>query len=119
MKGKIMNPSSVPSELWVGVFLPLFVSLVQQWHWPRELRTLVGFGFCVLAAFVMHASGISDMHTFLASLLSIMTTAAVFYRAYWVPSGIAPAIEKATTVTAPGAHVHPDSTDPSSSTHGL
>jgi hypothetical protein len=113
-----MNPSEVPAEMWVGVFLPLLLAIVMQWHWTRGARTLVGVVGCALAAFVMHAADISDMHTFLASLLSIMTTAAVFYRAYWLPAGVAPAIEKATTITVPKGRVHPDANDGSSSTYG-
>lgn len=99
-----------PNEVWVGVLLPLLIALVQQWHWPREVRALVGFAVCFAVAVVMNVAGFADIHSFTTSLVTLLALAATFYRNYWLPTGVAPKLEKATTFTDPGEHAktHPD-----------
>jgi len=87
---------NLPIEAWLGIFIPLLIAFIQQRNWPSWARTLTGVLTCFVAAVVLHVGDFADFHSFLQSLTTLLTLSAVFYKAYWKPSGIAPAIDNMT-----------------------
>lgn len=84
----------------VGFVTPLLVAVVQQSHWGRPVRTVIGI-LSVLAASVVTAAveGHLTLHSWATSLIWVATAAYTSYTHIWVPLGAAPAIEQATTVS--------------------
>lgn len=82
----------------VGALLPMLVAVVNRSHWPAW-----GKGVVVLASSVV-AGGVTAWWSgqltglrWTESALIIAGAAVVAYRHFWQPTGIAPAIEAATT----------------------
>jgi len=86
-------------SLLVGFFLPPALALLIQTHWDEKLKTAVAFVACVIAgAGVAYFQGDLTGKRFVTAALVILTTGYATYRNFWKTSGIAPTIEKATTI---------------------
>src|SRR5215471_7844554 len=90
------------TDMWsliVGFLLPLGISLVQQAHWPVAFRSIIGFLMCLVAATgtVLIQVGSWDWHDWVQSALIIFVTAIATYQGFWKKTGVAPAIESATS----------------------
>lgn len=83
----------------VGFLIPLAIAVVQQTHWRRWVRTVIGV-VCSLGAAIITAAVENRLtwNTWATSAIWIVTTAMVSYRTIWVPLGAAPTIEAKTTV---------------------
>lgn len=89
-------------SLVVGFFLPPVQAIVQQAHWPSQLRAAVNFAACAVAGvgIAFFQGDLTGRRFVEAALVTLVTTIAV-YQGLWKPSNVAPAIEKATTVGDP------------------
>ena len=86
----------------VGFLLPLLIAIVQQSHWSRRTRTVVGAIAVTVAALVTAATENKlNWDTWATSLIWIAVTAYTSYRNVWIPLGAAPAIEEKTTLNKP------------------
>lgn len=92
--------------LLAGVVTPLITSVVQQPRWTARVRTLVGVAAAVvIGVLTLLANGaLNDgPQTVLSMLALVVVTSAAAYKNLWVPVGVAPAIEHA---TSPGSDRH-------------
>lgn len=94
------------TDMWsliVGFFLPVGIALVQQQNWKTAFRAIVGFLLCLVAAVgtVLIQVGSWDWHRWIQSALLIIVTAISTYEGFWKKTGIAPAIEHATSPQVP------------------
>lgn len=90
-------------SLLVGILSPLLISVIQQPGWRRPLRAIVGLIMCVLIALgTAYFNGDFHERGIVSSLLLIFLAAMTAYRNLWRPTGIAPAIETATSPTSTG-----------------
>jgi ribose/xylose/arabinose/galactoside ABC-type transport system permease subunit len=94
-------------QLLVGFLSATFIlPVIQQPRWSVQLRALVTFIYCVLAgwgtAYLTGAfDGIHNVRTAVSSILFTLVTAVASYKGFAQPTGIAPAIEHATSATPP------------------
>jgi hypothetical protein len=87
-----------------GFFSPPVISTIQQRTWTPRTKALVTFGFCIVTAVI--GTYFAGLFTFLdigRSALLIFLAAAASYQALWKPTGVSPAIEKATSAPEPPA----------------
>lgn len=97
-----MNEKLALANALVGSVLPHAIALVNQCHWPSRVKRAVAFGCCAIAAaFTSWIGGELHPDDLLLSVLVVFGAAQISYRAVWHPTGIAPAIEEATTITDP------------------
>jgi hypothetical protein len=92
-------------DMWsalVGFLLPPVVAVANRPTWPSWARAGVTVAGCVLAALgTAWLNGTFDGGDLTRSALVVGFAAFGTYRAFWHPSGIAPAIEKATSPAPP------------------
>jgi uncharacterized protein YfiM (DUF2279 family) len=89
-------------SLVVAFFVPLAVSVLNQAHWPAQLKAAVFFVVSLLAAAgTAYFQGDLTGKRFVDSALLIVAAAAAFYRGWWKPVGVADPLESKTTVTKP------------------
>lgn len=90
-----------------AMVLPPLIAVINQRHWPAQLKGLLALLVCALYALVvLIIRGPVDLRDWRNTLLLVAGAAFAAYRLWWQPSGIAPAIEAATTpgaTTTPGA----------------
>ncbi len=83
----------------VGTVLPLLIAVVQQTHWSRTVKTVVGLTCSVVASVL-----VPEFYTKLTwntwgySAVFLIGAVLATYRNIWVPIGAAPAIERKTTI---------------------
>jgi cell division protein FtsW (lipid II flippase) len=92
------------TQMWsliVGFLLPLIIAVIQQATWSDGLRAIVAFVACLVAAIGQVLIELSswDWRVWIQSVLLIFVTAIATYKRFWVPVGIAPAIEVRTSPT--------------------
>jgi ABC-type Fe3+-siderophore transport system permease subunit len=82
----------------VGSLLPMLVAVVNRSHWAPAVKGLVVVLSSVAAGAVTAwlAGSLTGLR-WTESALIIVGAAVVAYRHFWQPTGIAPAIERATT----------------------
>lgn len=90
-----------PLVLWstvVGFALPPVLSVVMRAQWRPETKGLAAFAACLIAAAgtVWLRGDLRHGADLASSFLLIFSGAIATYRLYWRPTGIAPAIERAT-----------------------
>lgn len=107
--GSSTNLSETASwGLIAGVLLPLLTSVVQQPKWTNRTRVFVGWGLALVAGVLTClANGTLDNfdtspETVLGTIALVMVASQATY-AGWKKSGVAPAIENATSKTPPAA----------------
>lgn len=82
----------------VGGFLPMLVAVVNRSTWAPAVKGLVVVASSIAAgAVTAWLSGQLTGLRWTESALIIAGAAVVAYRHFWQPTGIAPAIEQATT----------------------
>lgn len=94
-------------ELWAlvtGAMLPPFIAVLQQPTWSPAIRAIVTVLVCAVVggftAWLNHEwSEGGAVHAILTTLVAAWTA----YKHFWVPLGVAPAIEHATALPAPPA----------------
>jgi peptidoglycan/LPS O-acetylase OafA/YrhL len=88
----------------IGFALPLVVAVVQQHHWPRWLKTIIGV-VCALAASIATPAIYTNLtwHTWGTSFVVILVAMLTTYRNVWEPVGATPFIEAKTTIGSPPA----------------
>ena len=85
----------------VGSLLPMLVAVLNRSHWAPAVKGLVVVLSSVAAgAVTAWLNGSFTGLRWTESAFVVATAAVVAYRTFWKPTGIAPAIERATT---PGA----------------
>ncbi len=95
-------------ELVVGFLSATFVlPVIQQPRWSDRARALVTFVYCcvvgLVTAYLTGAfSGIHDFRAGVSSVLLMLVTAVASYRGFAKPTGVAPAIERATSPSTSG-----------------
>jgi hypothetical protein len=83
-----------------GVAMPFLIALINQAHWNPKVRGLVAFAACLGAAALLAAlHGTLTLTSWRASAITVTGAAMVMYHALWKPSGLAPAVEAATTIS--------------------
>lgn len=93
----------VTNELLIGGFvLPLVLALLMQCGWSQPVRAIVFALACIGTAALVHWQEWNDLASFGQSLIFILVAAGSLYRSFWKPVGIAPAIERATSVPTDG-----------------
>jgi hypothetical protein len=86
----------------VGFITPPIVSVLQEQKWSERTKALVAFGFYLLiAAVTAYFAGLWTVPDVGRLWLLIFLSASTSYRNFWKPTGVSPAIEKATSSTAP------------------
>lgn len=90
----------------VGAVLPAVIAFINQYHWSPQAKGIVSLLVSILAAGgTAWFNGAFTGRGVLSSILVVATLAYNTYRTFWQPSGIAPAIEKATSGSkTPRAH---------------
>jgi hypothetical protein len=87
----------------VGFFSPPVISVIQQSRWSERTQSLVAFGFyLVVAAVTAYFAGLFTTGDIARLALLIFLAAGTSYKTLWKPTGISPAIEKATPVGGDG-----------------
>lgn len=82
-----------------GVVLPFIIAVINQTTWSPKVRGAVAFILCLAAA-----AGLAALHGTLTlghwrdTAIVVTGAALVMYHALWKPSGLAPALEDATTI---------------------
>jgi hypothetical protein len=89
----------------LGAVLPPVIALINQVHWPAQLKAVVALVVCFVASLlVVWARGPVDWRDWRHTAILVTGAALATYRWLWQPSRIAPSIEAATSVgpaTAP------------------
>jgi hypothetical protein len=92
-----------------AVLMPPVIAVVNQAHWARAVKALIAVAACLIAAVItLWLRGPIDFHDWRNTAVVVVGSALAGYRLWWQPSGIAPAIEAATT--ANGAPAGTDTT---------
>jgi hypothetical protein len=87
----------------VGFLLPPVLSIVIQSGWPQRVQAVVAFLACLAAgAGTAYFEADLDGRTWVSASLIVLTTGLATYRNFWKPTGISPAIEKATNLGGSG-----------------
>lgn len=88
--------------VFAGVFTPILVSIAQRKTWSGPSRTLVGVGISIVIGILTCLADGTFTHTktLLATVAAVTLVSVTTYHGLWKPSGVAPAIEKATTPDA-------------------
>lgn len=97
-------------NLVIAFFMPLVVAAVQQPTWPSWLRVVVS-GVAAVIGGLGTAYFNDDFNTgdIVGSILVVLVATIAFYKNWWKPTGVASAIENATSKTPPAVEsVHPD-----------
>jgi VIT1/CCC1 family predicted Fe2+/Mn2+ transporter len=82
----------------VGSLLPMLVAVVNRSHWAPAVKGLVVVVSSIVAgAVTAWLNGQLNGLRWTESALIIAGAAVVAYKHFWQPTGIAPAIERATT----------------------
>jgi len=91
-----------PVALWllaVGFFSPLVIAVIKQAGWSPRRQAIVAFLFYVAVATVTAwLAGIFNTAGIIVAILVIFVTAGNSYKLLWKPTGVAPAIQAATTI---------------------
>jgi hypothetical protein len=92
-----------PLVLWstiVGFVLPPVLAALMQARWRPEVKGVVAFAACLVAATgtVALQGHLGNGTALTTSFLLIFTGAITTYRLYWRPTGIVPLIERATDI---------------------
>ena len=87
------------ASAFVGIVMPLVVSLINQTHWRPQIKGLVAVLVSLVASLLTSwISGDLTGKSFATSFIIVLGATITTYRVFWKPTGIADSIEKATTV---------------------
>lgn len=95
----------------VGALLPLLISVVQQPRWSDRTRTILAVVIAALAGLVTyvteHGLDFHDQTALVTTVVGVILASATAYKTLWKPVGLAPAIEKFTTIKGEAVVVGP------------
>ncbi len=96
-----MDADITITSIVVGSLLPNLIAIIVQPRWRSEARGLATFAICVVAGLLIALlqGQIGSGQDVATSVVAVLITSQVLYQTLWRPSGIAPAIEKATSTT--------------------
>jgi len=104
------------AQMWaliVGFIAPVLVSVVQQPRWSARTRvTVVVLSSILLGAGTAAVTGEMTGRTLVSSILVVLVTAIATYQSIWKASGIAAAIESATSPTSRALTTRIDTAEP-------
>lgn len=83
-----------------AVVLPPLVALINQRRWPAQVKGLVALLVCLayaLVAALMRSDDALSFADWRDTALTVAGSAFAAYQLWWRPSGLAPAIESATS----------------------
>lgn len=90
-------------DMWnlvAGFLMPLALSVIIQSGWSRAVQSVLAFAACLGMALVTTSlEGNLDFRNWVTSALTVLVATIIAYQGVWKPTGVAPAIEKATNVT--------------------
>ena len=93
-----MNERLALANALVGFVLPNVIALLNQARWVARVKALVAFAACAVAAVLTtYVAGSLVPGDLLFSALIVFGAAQVSYQQLWHPTGVAPAIEQATS----------------------
>ena len=95
-----MSNNLIMWSLIAGFFLPPLLAVVQQPGWSTAWRSIVMFLASIVVAFgtvYFTDSGALTADRMITTGLVIMVTAISTFKGLWVPTGVAPKIEVATS----------------------
>jgi hypothetical protein len=99
-----LGSSEQEAAIIVGFFLPLLLAIPMQDHWPDTVRTLFSVAaYAAAGAIVAATAGRLTGKSFWQATLEVLTLGVVGYQGVWKPSGVAPAIEAATSTKPPSS----------------
>lgn len=83
----------------LGVLTPILTSVIQQPKWSDQVRSIIAalVSIVVGVVTVLANGGFVDASGSLGIIALVMVSSYATYRNLWKPSGIAPAIESATS----------------------
>ena len=82
-----------------GVAMPFLIAIINQSRWSPKLRGLVAFAACLgAAALLAMLHGTLTLTHWRDTAILVTGAAMVMYHSLWKPSGLAPAIEDATSL---------------------
>lgn len=91
-------------DLWaiaVGAISPLVIALVQQKQWPSHVKAIIMVVSVILIGLGnVYFNGQFDVKDMSHSILLVFVGAITAYHGLWKPTGVAPAIESATSKKA-------------------
>jgi hypothetical protein len=92
----------------VGLVMPLVVSVINQEHWSSPVKGFVAVLVSLVASLVTTwANGGLHGHSLASSFLVIFGATLATYRIFWKPTGISDKVETATTVKKTAAPAAP------------
>jgi hypothetical protein len=81
-----------------GVVMPFVIAFINQSKWDPKVRGMVAFVACVgAAALLALLHGTLTLDHWRDTAILVTGSAMVMYHALWKPSGLAPALEDATS----------------------
>ena len=84
-----------------GVAMPFVIALINQRGWNPKVKGLVAFAACLGTSAILAAlHGTLNLATWRDTAIVVTGASLVMYHALWKPSGLAPAVEDKTTITA-------------------
>lgn len=98
----------------VGTFLPMVIAVILQKSWSTPFKAVASLLTCLAAATVTTAAqGKLDPKNWTESAAIVFTAAMVSFHSFWKPTGIADAVEKATskTTSVPPGNAEPGSAE--------
>lgn len=89
-----------PIDLLIGaVVMPNAVAVLNQRQWSAQTKGLVALAACLLMALLLaFLRGPIVLTAWRDTAMVVAGSAFIAYRQFWQPSGIAPAVESATTL---------------------
>lgn len=82
-----------------GVAMPFLIALINQSSWNPQVRGIVAFLACLGAAALLAAlHGTLTLANWRDSAVLVTGATMLMYHALWKPSGLAPAVENATSL---------------------
>jgi hypothetical protein len=97
-------------NLIVGFVMPILIALLQQPGLKNWIRATITAVVSIVAGFLTaYFNNQLDFQNIVSSVLVVGVAAITFYKGFWKPTGVAPAIENATSKTPPTVQqAHPD-----------
>lgn len=96
--------SQVPSNLvmysgLIGFFLPVIMAVILQSWWSDRVKAIAAFAVSMIAgAGTAYFSGNFDGRDVVTCALITLTVGISTYYGFWKPTGLAPALQAATTI---------------------
>jgi hypothetical protein len=77
--------------------MPLLIALIKREEWSEGVQSLVALALCFIAAFATEwIAGTLTATNLAGAIIAVYGTAVVTYKAFWKPTGIAPAFSRLT-----------------------